>query len=92
MTSNETWRNRIKNTNNPIMKNIPTSPCPQNQIWDHCPHAAAIRNAMLDEIQQHAIKAGFVRYDDKGRICNYTYINPKILLQKIQSPRTQEHP
>ena len=30
MTSEETWRNRIKNTNNPIMKNIPMTP-PQSQ-------------------------------------------------------------
>jgi hypothetical protein len=57
-------------------------------------HDTAIRNATLDAIQEHAIKAGFVRYDNKGRICNYTYINPKRLLQKIESLRTQtqEHP
>jgi hypothetical protein len=30
MTSDETWRNRIKNTNNPIMKNLkPTPPAQQ---------------------------------------------------------------
>jgi hypothetical protein len=53
-------------------------------------HDTAIRNATLDAIQEHAIKAGFVRYDNKGRICNYTYINPKRLLQKIESLRTQQ--
>jgi len=54
-------------------------------------HDAAIARAAtlaaLDELEQHAIKAGFVRYDNKGRICNYTYINPKRLLQKIESLR-----
>lgn len=49
--------------------------------------AKAEREQVLDEIQQHALKAGFVRYDNKGKICNYTYINPKRLLKKIESLR-----
>jgi hypothetical protein len=31
MTSEETWRNRIKNTNNPIMKNLPPPPPAQQE-------------------------------------------------------------
>jgi hypothetical protein len=34
MTSDETWRNRIKNTNNPIMKNLtPTKPAHQKPSY-----------------------------------------------------------
>ena len=57
-------------------------------------HDAAIRNEecnkILDEIRIHALKAGLVGFDDKGKIRSYRYINPKILVQKIESLRNQQ--